>query len=62
MHINCSNLKIQKNIRGGGSTALYAIYTIDTSDMISTFDMVYTDDSVFTVYTVYDAVSDLMHN
>ena len=47
-------LKMSKNtIRDGGSTALYAVYTVYTVD---TFYMVYTVDLVYTVGTVYTVI------
>ena len=40
----------KKTIRGGGSTALYAAYTVD---LVCTVDMVYPVDMVYTVGMVY---------
>ena len=40
-------------IRDGGSTALYAVYTIGTVDIVYTVDMVYIVDTVYAVDTVY---------
>ena len=47
---------MKNTIRDGDSTALYAIYTFDTFEMVytvDTVDMVYTIHIVFTVDMVY---------
>ena len=45
---------INKNtIRDGGSTALYAAYTVGTVYTVDNVDMVYTADMVYTFDTVY---------
>ena len=59
--------KVQRKntIRDGGSTALYAAYTVDTIytvdmvytvNMVYTIDFVYTFDMVYTVFMVYTVV------
>ena len=42
----------KNTIRDGGSTTLYAAYTIGTADTVYTVLMVYTVDMVYTVNTV----------
>ena len=54
---DCPNIftrvqSIKNTIRDGGSTALYAVYTVYTVDMVYTFDMVYNVDMVYTVDSV----------
>ena len=39
----------KNTIRDGGSTTLWAVYTVDTVDTVQT---VHTDDTVYTLYTV----------
>ena len=46
-------LKKQNTIRDEGSTTLYAVYTVDTVDMVYTVDTVYTVDMVYTIDMVY---------
>ena len=42
-----TNNRAAKNaIRDGGSTALEAVYTVETVDMVYTVDMIYTVDMV----------------
>ena len=54
MHIDqTENLITINTIKGGGSTAQYAAYTVDTVYTVATVDMVYTVDIVYTVYTVF---------
>ena len=45
--------KLKNTIRDGGSTSLYAAYTVDTVD---TVHMIYTVDTVDTVYTIRAAL------
>ena len=39
-------IDFKNTVRGGGSTALYAAYTVDTDDMANTVDMIYTVDMI----------------
>ena len=46
----------KNTIRDGGSTTLYAAYTVDTVDAVDmdyTVDMVYTVDMIYTIDMVY---------
>ena len=43
--------KLKNTIRDGSSTALYAVYTVDTADMVYTVDTI---DAVYTVYTIHE--------
>ena len=58
MAAHANNHDNKDTIRDGGSTALYAAYTVDTVDSVDTVytvDMVYTIDMVYTVDMVYTA-------
>ena len=57
--ILCAGDSLPKNtIRDGGSTALYAAYTVDTNDMVYTVDMDYTFNMV-TLFTRYKILNHL---
>ena len=49
---NIASFMKKNSNRDGGSTALYAAFTVDTLDMVYIVDMVYTVEMVYTVDTV----------